>query len=139
MPDNLPKVSKSLLTEEEESMWETLPPEILTLVLIRLPIKSIQTCTYVSTKWISLIRDPNFISSHLNHSNTHTHPILLFKFCSQSFLKANYSLRRRDTHEKEAFTLDWDNQEEHIRFSLLMIYYSNMLTNSFSGTLILEC
>ena len=58
MPDNLPKDSISLLTEEEESMWETLLLEILTLVLIRLPIKSIQTCTYVSTKWISLIRDP---------------------------------------------------------------------------------
>ncbi|KAF3965612.1 hypothetical protein CMV_010220 [Castanea mollissima] len=97
MSDNLPKVSKSVLTEEEESMWETLPPEIPTLVLMRLPIKSIQTCTHVSTKWKSLIiRDPNFISSHLNHSNTHTHthPILLFKFCSQSFLKANYSLKK---------------------------------------------
>ena len=45
MSDNLPKVSKSIT---EEAMWDSLPHEILTHVFLRLPIKSIITCTSVS-------------------------------------------------------------------------------------------
>lgn len=47
MSDNLPaKDSKSLFTkeeeeEEEEAMWDFLPPEILPIILLRLPTKSI--------------------------------------------------------------------------------------------------
>ena len=45
MSDNLlAKDSKSLFTkeeEEEEAMWDFLPPEILPIILLRLPTKSI--------------------------------------------------------------------------------------------------
>ena len=89
MPDNLPKVSVSLLTEEEESMWETLLPEILTLVLIRLPIKSIQTCTYVSTKWISLIREDRDPNSFPLISSTPT-PTPIPSYSSSSALRDSW-------------------------------------------------
>ncbi|KAM4092751.1 hypothetical protein ACJW30_06G063400 [Castanea mollissima] len=59
-------------------MWDSPPPEILTFVLIRLPIKSIITCTAVSKTWKSIIQNTSFISIHLHHSKN-KHPLLLFR------------------------------------------------------------
>ncbi|XP_023926733.1 F-box protein CPR1 [Quercus suber] len=106
MSDYLPpKVCKSLFTKE--AMWDSLPHEIPTHVLIRLPIKSIVTCTSVYKTWKSLIQNPTFISMHLHQSsNNNNHPLLLFR-------------QTTDQHEKEHYALHWDDNEnfyEHTRF-----------------------
>ncbi|KAK4564969.1 hypothetical protein RGQ29_006851 [Quercus rubra] len=88
------------------SMLDSLPHEILTNVFVRLPIKSIVTCTAVCKTWKSLIQNPTFISSHLHHSsnNNNKHPLLLFRLCS--------------SEEKEHYVLHFDNQDfnEYTRF-----------------------
>ncbi|KAM3695649.1 hypothetical protein ACB098_07G149100 [Castanea mollissima] len=119
MSDNLPaKDSKPLFTkeEEEEAMWDFLPPEILPNILLRLPTKSIVKFTCVCKTWRSLIRNPDFISAHLKLSN-HNQPLLLFRFCSDWLQDAMFSMQR-DTHEKEVYKLYCDNQDfnEHTRF-----------------------
>uniref|UniRef100_A0A7N2N2K2 F-box associated beta-propeller type 1 domain-containing protein n=1 Tax=Quercus lobata TaxID=97700 RepID=A0A7N2N2K2_QUELO len=96
MSDNLPaKVSKSLFTKEEEevAMWDSLPPEIIPNILLRLPTKSI-------------VRFPN-----------HNQPLLLFRFCSDWLKDAMFSMER-DTQGIEVYKLYCDNQDfnEHTRF-----------------------
>ncbi|XP_030944849.1 F-box/kelch-repeat protein At3g23880-like isoform X1 [Quercus lobata] len=88
------------------SMLDSLPHEILTNVFVRLPIKSIVTCTAVCKTWKSLIQNPTFISNHLHHSsnnNNNKHPLLLFRHCSL---------------ENEHYVLHFDNQDfnEYTRF-----------------------
>ncbi|KAF3951642.1 hypothetical protein CMV_022732 [Castanea mollissima] len=120
MSDNLPKFSKSLFTqqEEEKSTWDSLPPEILLDIIIRLPIKSIITCTSVCKTWKSLIQNPSFISDHLRHSTTkYDHPLLLFRLCSKKVvLGIGGPVWFKD--EKEFYALHWDNQNfnEYNRF-----------------------
>nr|XP_023883815.1 F-box/kelch-repeat protein At3g23880-like isoform X3 [Quercus suber] len=87
------------------STLDSLPPEILNNVFVRLPIKSIVTFTAVCKTWKSLIQNPTFISNHLHHSNNNNkHPLLLFRHCS--------------SEEKEHYILHFDNQDfnEYTRF-----------------------
>ena len=86
------------------SMLDSLPHEILTNVFVRLPIKSIVTCTAVCKTWKSLLQNPTFISNHLHHSNNNNkHPLLLFRHCLS---------------EKEHYVLHFDKQDfnEYTRF-----------------------
>uniref|UniRef100_A0A7N2LIA5 F-box domain-containing protein n=1 Tax=Quercus lobata TaxID=97700 RepID=A0A7N2LIA5_QUELO len=102
MTDNLAEVSKSIT---EEAMWDSLPHEILTHVFLRLPIKSIITCTSVSKTWKSLIRNPSFISTHLLHSSNN---LLLFRLRPEPLAKAVKQLKRIGD-EKEVYALHWDD------------------------------
>ncbi|KAL0001177.1 hypothetical protein SO802_014958 [Lithocarpus litseifolius] len=91
-------------------MWDSPPPEILTFVLIRLPIKSIITCTSVSKTWKSIIQNPSFISVHLHHSKN-KHPLLLFRLPPSE----------HRISDKELYSLFCDNNNnpdlyEHTRF-----------------------
>ncbi|XP_050247294.1 F-box protein At3g07870-like isoform X5 [Quercus robur] len=104
MSDNLPEVSKSIT---EEALWDSLPHEILTHVFLRLPIKSIITCTSVSKTWKSLIQNPSFISTHLLHSSNNTN-LLLFRLCPKPLVKAVRQLKRIGD-EKEVYALHWDD------------------------------
>jgi hypothetical protein len=62
--------------------WDSLPVEIVTQILIRLPIKSIIISTSVCKTWKSLIQNPTFIPTHLHHSiNNNNHHHLLFRLC----------------------------------------------------------
>ncbi|XP_075668642.1 F-box protein At3g07870-like [Castanea sativa] len=122
MSDNLPELTKSFtedLHNEEESILDSLPPEILPEILIRLPTKAIIKCTSVCKSWKSLIQTPTFISDYLRHSATkNDHPLLLFRLCSENLAKAVESLRR-DEVEKEVYALHWDDNmdfSEHTRF-----------------------
>jgi F-box interacting protein len=67
-------------------MLESLPAEIVTQILLLLPIKSILTCICVCKPWKTLIQNPTFVSSHLHHSitnnNNNNNHFLLFKPCS---------------------------------------------------------
>ena len=63
-------------------MLESLHADIVTQILLLLPIKSILTCICVCKPWKTLIRSPTFVSSHLHHSIANNNHFLLFKRCS---------------------------------------------------------
>ncbi|KAL4613980.1 hypothetical protein ACB092_07G022000 [Castanea dentata] len=109
-------------------MWDSLPPEIITDVFLRLPVKSIITCTCVSKTWKYLIQNPTFISNHLHHSNNNNHPLLFFRLIEENE-KEQYALHFDDNQdfneytrlcssEKEHYVLHFDNQDfnEYTRF-----------------------
>ncbi|KAM4113608.1 hypothetical protein ACJW30_04G008700 [Castanea mollissima] len=73
--------------------WELLPSEIVTNILVRLPIKSIIICTSVSKAWKSLIQNPTFISTHFHHS--HNKNLLFFNLCSEN-QREFYALHNED-------------------------------------------
>ena len=52
-----------------EAMWDSLPVDIIPLVLIRLPVKSIITCPSVYKTWKSIVQNPTFVYNHLHYSN----------------------------------------------------------------------
>lgn len=56
-----------------------LPDELVTQVLVRLPVKTLLVCKSVSKPWLSLISNPNFIKSHLHYviNNNNNNPMLL--------------------------------------------------------------
>ncbi|XP_023917090.1 F-box protein At3g07870 [Quercus suber] len=121
MSDNsLPEVSKSLTEEEEEAiLWDSLPPEILTHILVRLPIKSIITCTCVSKTWKSLILNPAFISTHLHHSSSNNNNLLLFRLYPKPLVEA-FDDTVPIGNEKEVYALYRDdmitNFNQYTRF-----------------------
>uniref|UniRef100_A0A2N9FYF7 F-box domain-containing protein n=1 Tax=Fagus sylvatica TaxID=28930 RepID=A0A2N9FYF7_FAGSY len=75
-----------------------------TQILIRLPIKSIITCTSVSKTWKFLIQNRTFISTHLHHSNNNNHYLLFRLYEDGEDIKEQYFL-----HNDDDFT-------EHTRF-----------------------
>jgi F-box interacting protein len=87
--------------------WDFLPGEIVTQILLRLPIKSIITSICVCKTWKSIIQNPTFISTHLHHSTTTNH-LLLFSISSCS--EQIYALHNDDDND---FT-------EHTRFDFLV-------------------
>lgn len=64
-------------------MSDNLPSDLLIEILVRLPVKSLVRFTCVSKQWYSLISNPNFISTHLNHSLSisNDNRLLLVKHC----------------------------------------------------------
>jgi F-box interacting protein len=91
MPDNA-KVS-----------WDSLPVEIVTQILLRLPIKPIIISTSVWKTWKSIIQNPTFIPTHLHHSinnNNHNHNLLLFRLCEdEADITEIYALHNDDDND----------------------------------------
>ncbi|KAK4576647.1 hypothetical protein RGQ29_027267 [Quercus rubra] len=106
MSDNLPELSRSIPEEAIMCDSHSLPPEILLDIIIRLPIKSIITCTSVCKTWKSLIQNPSFISDHLRHSTT---KYLLFSLYSKTAWQVY-----RIPHEqgREHYALHWDDNQD---------------------------
>jgi F-box interacting protein len=86
-----------------------LPDEIVTQILLRLPIKSIIISICVCKTWKSIIQNPTFISTHLHRSinNNNNHHHLLFR------------LREDDADIEQIYALHNDDDNdftEHTRF-----------------------
>ncbi|XP_075638609.1 F-box protein At3g07870-like [Castanea sativa] len=75
--------------------WGSLPDEIVTNILVFLPIKSIIRFTSVSKAWKSLIKNPTFISTHLHHSLNKNQNLLFFSLLSEN-RKQFYALYNED-------------------------------------------
>ncbi|VFQ71757.1 unnamed protein product [Cuscuta campestris] len=76
-----------------------LPPEVITLILIRLPVKSAVKCTAVCKSWYTLIKDPSFISTHLQQAAALQDDYLLLLGLCGSTLRMVYRLYQ----ENDAF------------------------------------
>ena len=76
------KQRKKSVRSKEKNKCEYLPEEVISEILCRLPVKSIMQCSCVCKLWYSLIRNPNFITTHLkttlSSSNPNTNHYLLF-------------------------------------------------------------
>lgn len=80
------------------------PGEIMQEILLKLPIKSIVRFTSVCKSWNSLIRNPSFISTHLNQTISSTkHSLFLLRF---SYKEEHFSLHFDDDEFKEFMQLD---------------------------------
>nr|XP_004294894.2 PREDICTED: F-box protein CPR30-like isoform X2 [Fragaria vesca subsp. vesca] len=71
-------------------MSDYLPQEVITNILLRLPIKSLVICTSVCKSWGSMITNSSFIQAHLSHrinfNNLHgTHLLLLHGVSCQNY------------------------------------------------------
>uniref|UniRef100_A0A2N9HUR4 F-box domain-containing protein n=1 Tax=Fagus sylvatica TaxID=28930 RepID=A0A2N9HUR4_FAGSY len=95
------------MSDNASVSYDFLSDEIVTQILLRLPIKSIITSICVCKTWKSIIQNPTFISTHLHHSTTTNH-LLLFTIFSGS--KQIYALHNDDDND---FT-------EHTRFDFLV-------------------
>ncbi|XP_074376018.1 putative F-box protein At1g33530 [Apium graveolens] len=49
--------------------FDMLTQDLISEILVRLPVKQLLRCKSVSKPWLSLISNPNFIKSHLNHTS----------------------------------------------------------------------
>ncbi|MED6106062.1 hypothetical protein PIB30_001455 [Stylosanthes scabra] len=59
--------------QKQESVNEILPLELIQRILLRVPVKQLACLRCVSKLWCSLISDPHFAESHLQHSHAPTH------------------------------------------------------------------
>ncbi|KAL3627697.1 hypothetical protein CASFOL_029060 [Castilleja foliolosa] len=58
-----------------------LPEELITVILSKLPVKSLLRFKCVRKSWYSLIKSPNFIHLHLNNSSNHN--CIMVRRCSE--------------------------------------------------------
>ncbi|GKU99611.1 hypothetical protein SLEP1_g12431 [Rubroshorea leprosula] len=79
-----------------------LPQEVLSIMIRKLPIKSIITCACVCKTWNSMINSPSFVSEHLNDS------ISSYK---QGNTRICLLQLRTLTKGEDVFSLRFDNQE----------------------------
>lgn len=73
-------------------MSDHLPTEIIIEILTRLPVKSLLRFTLVCKLWYSIIRNPNFITTHLNRFAKTTTNQLLLRFYTNNDRKEHYLL-----------------------------------------------
>ncbi|OMP03623.1 hypothetical protein COLO4_10293 [Corchorus olitorius] len=78
------------------SNYSNLPQDLLVEIFLRLPIKDLVNSTAVCKSWNSVIKNPNFITTHLGKtiSSSDTR-LVLFRLCSWegSTIVEHYSLR----------------------------------------------
>nr|XP_043607670.1 F-box/kelch-repeat protein At3g06240-like [Erigeron canadensis] len=97
----------------DEESGGTIPPDIITDILYRLPAKSIGRFRCVSKSWLSLLSDPKFIKTHRNTLNQN-HLI----FISNNY--SLYSLPSHQNHEENVLLKPTKIQLElpHVEFNL---------------------
>ncbi|KAM7503286.1 hypothetical protein LguiB_002190 [Lonicera macranthoides] len=95
-------------------MSDNIPPEVLTDILARLPIKSLLRCTSVSKSWYSFITSPSFVTSHINLSvsNNNQTSRLLIRVCTDDDERTedNEFNSHSSTTKRERFSVHIDDQ-----------------------------
>ncbi|XP_058201549.1 F-box protein CPR1-like [Rhododendron vialii] len=104
--DSHPKAATAAMSD-----YETLPLEIPTDILSRLPIKSLCRLKCVSPTWKSLISSPDFAQAHLNRTNSQN-PNTSLKIILVSTSHALYSVDFSDANPT-AMKLDFPSAEQH--------------------------
>ncbi|XP_056693804.1 F-box protein CPR1-like [Spinacia oleracea] len=84
-----------------------LPPEIITIILSKLPVKSLLRFKSVCKHWHSLIKSPNFVKTHLNQTLTSD--------CNRHLL---VSVKHSSLHSSK-LDLDLDLAHNQLSFSKL--------------------
>ena len=106
------------MSDNVKVSYDSLPDEIVTQILIRLPTKSIITCTSVCKTWKSLIQNPTFISTHLHHSINNNNHYLFFRFYDvEEDIKEKYPLYNDNDfiqHTRFDFPLEPQNKDDPI-------------------------
>ncbi|XP_062014431.1 F-box protein CPR1-like [Rosa rugosa] len=122
---------------KSEARLDYFPQEIISNILIRLPIKSLIKCTSVCKSWKSLIQNPSFIDAHLSHTvscnnQNGTHLLLVHSVCSKRFC----SLFDRDFvrgEKEDLYSLYYDNHgfDEYCKIELPSDLEEIMLSSCF--------
>ncbi|OMO97198.1 hypothetical protein COLO4_14803 [Corchorus olitorius] len=74
--------------------YSNLPQELLVEIFLRLPIEDVVKSTAVCKSWNSVIKNPAFISTHLEKTISSTNTHLLFRVCPEGVIDPeHYSLR----------------------------------------------
>ncbi|KDP38913.1 hypothetical protein JCGZ_00670 [Jatropha curcas] len=81
--------------KRKSDIWHNLPVEVMAEIFCKLPIKSIIRCTSVCKSWNSLIKNPNFIHTHLKKPKLQ---LILHRFpvASIGSIEQRYTLRFDD-------------------------------------------
>ncbi|KAF7066038.1 hypothetical protein CFC21_072088 [Triticum aestivum] len=79
---------------DEECIINCLPGELIERIFLKLPVSTLLRCTGVCEQWHKIIRDPQFVTSHLQHAS---HYALLF------FPQESVS---REPHPADAILID---------------------------------
>ncbi|XP_020977856.1 putative F-box protein At4g21240 [Arachis ipaensis] len=69
----------SMEKKKLKSINDLFPPELIRAILLRIPIKHLVCVRCVSKLWNTLISDPNFAKSHLDHSLAPSHRCLFLQ------------------------------------------------------------
>ncbi|XP_059316547.1 F-box/kelch-repeat protein At3g23880-like [Lycium ferocissimum] len=102
----------------------TLPQELITAILVRLPVKYLLKFKCVSKHWFALISSPEFVKTHLSFSAKHsTHHRLVLKSVKRHTLEYNLKLCSVSSlfYEPvtEAFDLDYPMKDPQKFFRIV--------------------
>ncbi|KAM7467002.1 hypothetical protein LguiB_014564 [Lonicera macranthoides] len=75
-------------------MAAKLSDDILSIIFLKLPIKSLLRCRSVCKSWRQLLCEPHFVKMHLNHISQHHHKLLLRN--SDCFYSLDYETSHRN-------------------------------------------
>ncbi|MCD7453244.1 hypothetical protein HAX54_020284 [Datura stramonium] len=96
-----------------------LPPELITEIVLRLPVKSLLQFRSVSKSWLALISGPEFVKTHLSisaNNKDYTHHRLVSAYNSQLNLKncSIYSLLNNSVTEEYFLDYPMNNARENV-------------------------
>lgn len=91
------------------AMIDSFPLEISQDILFRLPPKCLIKCTLVCKSWRSLIKNRNFIRTHLSYNNRHGTPLLLLHCITRDSCHTYAYQVFLDEEREERYSLHYDN------------------------------
>ncbi|XP_016497979.2 F-box/kelch-repeat protein At3g23880-like [Nicotiana tabacum] len=101
----------NLPAQSSQDLMPTLPPELITEILLKLPVKSLLQFRSVSKSWLSLISSPEFVKTHLLLAN---HRGVMFNVCNATHYVKECSLSALLYDSvAEAFDLDYPGKNPY--------------------------